>query len=103
MNSMSDSGDVQDMRNYSGKLSHVSGQHAMIPSCFVPRSAATKDCRLTHGINLDYRKTFLDINFLRLIHPEIILKEFNLTTCKVTGKQALEPQGRRLFTQVKTD
>ena len=40
---------------------------------------------------------------LRLIHPEIILKEFNLTTCKDTEKQSLKPEGRRLFTQVKTD
>ena len=39
--------------------------------------AATKDCRLTHGMNLDHKKTFLEINFLRSIHPEIILKEFN--------------------------
>ena len=29
----------------------------------------------THG-RLDYRKTFLVINFLQLIHPEIIIKEF---------------------------
>ena len=48
-------------------------------------------------------KRFLEINFLRLIHPEIILKEFNLTTCKETEKQSLKPEGRRLFTQVKTD
>ena len=32
--------------------------------------AATEDCRLTHGITLDYRKTFLEINFLRLTHPK---------------------------------
>ena len=66
-------------------------------------SAATKDCRLTHGINLDNRKTFLETKFLRSIHPEIILKEFNLTTSKETKKQSLKPEGRRLFTQVKTD
>ena len=29
----------------------------------------------------------MEVNFLRLIHPEIILKEFNLTTCKETEKQ----------------
>ena len=56
-------------------------------------SAATKDGRLTHGINLDYRKTFLEINFLRLTHPEIILKEFNLTTCKETVKPSLKQEG----------
>ena len=32
-------------------------------------SAATKDCRLSHGINLYYRKTFLEIIVLRLIRP----------------------------------
>ena len=29
----------------------------------VPRSAATKDCHLTHVINLDYRKTFFGYQF----------------------------------------
>ena len=48
-------------------------------------------------------KRFLEIKFLRMIHPEIILKEFNLTTCKETEKQSLKREGRRLFTQVKTD
>ena len=66
-------------------------------------SAATEDCRLIHGINPEYRKTFLEINFLRLIHLEIILKEFNLTTCQETDEQSLEQKGRRLVTQVKTD
>ena len=41
-------------------------------------SAATKDCRLIHGINPEYRKTLLEIKFLRLIHLEIFLKEFHL-------------------------
>ena len=66
-------------------------------------SAATKDCRLKPGINLNYRKTFLEIYFPHLIHPEIILKEFNLTTYKETEKQSLKQKGRRLFTQVKID
>ena len=88
MNSMSDSGEFQDVEsNYSGRLSHVSSQPAMIPSSC---SAATKGCRLIHGINLEYRKTFLEINFLRLIHLEIFLKEFHLTTRKETEKQPLE-------------
>ena len=85
--------------NYSGTLSHVSSQLLTIPSS----PAATKDCRLIHGTNPEYRKTFWEINFLRLIHPEIILKEFNQTACKETEKQPLKPEGRRLFTQVKTD
>ena len=84
MDSMNDSGVFQDVEsNYSGRLSHVSSQFVMIPS-FTLCSSATKDCRLIHGINPEYRKTFLEIIFTRLIHPEIILKEFNLTTCKET-------------------
>ena len=47
---------------------------------------------MTHGINLDHRKTFLEINFLRLIQPEIILKEFNLTTCNENEKQSLKTE-----------
>ena len=65
-------------------------------------SAATKDCRLTHGINPDNEKTFLEINLLRL-NPEINLIEFNLTTCKETGKQLQKQKGWRMDTQVKTD
>ena len=41
-------------------------------------------------------KRFLEINFLRLIHPEIILKEFNLTTCEETGKQTIHTSEDRL-------
>ena len=48
-------------------------------------------------------KLFLEINFLRLIHQEIILKEFNVTTCKETEKQSMKQKGRRQVTQVKTD
>ena len=58
-NSMSDSGDFQEVEsNYSGRLSHVSNQPAMIPSS---RSMLNRDKRLpldTHGIHLDYRKNF---------------------------------------------
>ena len=54
-------------------------------------------------INLDYRKTFWEINFLRLIHPEIILKEFNLKTCKETEKQSLKQGGWRRVAKVKTN
>ena len=38
---------------------------------------------------------FFEINFLRLIHPEIILKEFNLTTCEETMKQPLKQEGTK--------
>ena len=45
MNSMNDSGDFQDVEsNYSGRLSHVSSQHAMIPSS---RSILSRDKRLS--------------------------------------------------------
>ena len=45
MNSMNDSGDFQDVEsNYSGRLSHVSSQHAMIPSS---RSFLSRDKRLS--------------------------------------------------------
>ena len=59
--------------------------------------------KIAAGINLDYKKTFFEIHFLRLFHTEIILKDFDLTTCKETEKQSLKPEGRRLITQVKTD
>ena len=49
------------------------------------------------------QENVLVLNYLRVIHPEIILKESNRTTCKETEKQSLKPEGRRLFTQVKTD
>ena len=38
-------------------------------------------------------KCFLVIKFLRLIHPEIILKDLNLTTCEENEKQYLK-QGK---------
>ena len=44
MNSMNTSGDFQDVEsNYSGRLSYVSSQHAMIPSS---RSVLSRDKRL---------------------------------------------------------
>ena len=87
INSMNDSGEFHDVgSNYCGRLSF-----RVLVRCL----AATKDCRLTQGINLEYRTTFFEINVLRLILPEIILKEFNLTTCEETEKQSLKPGGRR--------
>ena len=59
MNAMSDSGDFQGVESiYTGRSSHVSSQPAMILSS---RSMLSLDKRLpllTHGINLDYRKSF---------------------------------------------
>ena len=45
--------------------------------------------------NLDYRKTFLVINFLRLMHTEIILKEFILSHHK---ERRSVPQATRSVT-----
>ena len=100
---INDSGDFQDVEsNYSGKLSHVSSQLAMIPSS---SSMLSRDKRLLldTGNQSGLQENVLETNILRLIHPDIILKELNLKTCKETGKQSLKRKGRRLFTQVKTD
>ena len=101
MNSMSDSGDFKMWNRIVVELSHVPFK-LMIPSS---RSFLSRDKRLP----LDTRNTsglqenvFFEIIFLRLNHPQIILKEFKPTMCKETLKQALMPEGRRLFTQVKT-
>ena len=100
MNSVSDSGDFQDVESkFCGRLSHVSSQPVMIPSA---RSMLSRDKRLPHdtwnhsGLQ-EY--VFWKLIFLRLIHPEIILKEFNLTTCKETEKQSLEQKRRILVAQ----
>ena len=82
MNSMNDSGEFQDIEsNYSGRLSHFSTQPVMIPSS---RSLLSCDKRLPLDTwnQSGLQETFLEINYLRLIHPEMILKEFNQTTCK---------------------
>ena len=103
-NSTNDSGEFQEVAsNYSGRLSYVSSQPAMIPSS---RSMLSRDKRLpldTYGTHRDYRKTFLVINFLLLIHPEIILKEFTLAHHKENEDQFYEQQGQRLFSQEMTN
>ena len=102
MNSMNDSGDYKMWNRITAEDCFTFPVNLWWFRVLALCSAATEDCRLTHGINLDYRKTLLETNFLRLIHPEIILKEFNLSTCKKTEKQSLKQKGRRLFTQVTT-
>ena len=64
MNSMTHLGDIQDVEsNFCGRLSHVSS-----PACndskfsFLAQPRQTL-CLMTHGIHLDYRKTFMVINF----------------------------------------
>ena len=70
MNSMNDSGEFQEVEsNYSGRLSYASGQRSIIPSS---RSPLSRDKRLpldTWNASGLQEKTFLVINFLRLIHP----------------------------------
>ena len=84
-----------------------SSQLVMIPSS---RSLLSRDKRLpldTWNQSGLQGNVFLKIKFLRLIHPEILLKELNLTTCKESVKQPvkqhLKQKGRRLVTHVKTD
>ena len=69
----------------------------------VPRWTATNACLLTRGRHRDYRKTFLVINFLRLIHPEIIIKEFTLAHHKENEDQFNRLLGRGLFSQEMTN
>ena len=94
MNSMNDAGECQEVEsNYSGRLSYVSSQHAMIPSS---RSMLSRDKRLpldtwnTSGL----QETFLVINFLSLNHPEIILTEFTHAHLKENEDQFHKQQGR---------
>ena len=57
----------------------------------------------THEIRRDYRQTFSVINFLRMIHFEIILKEFTLAHYKENEDQFHKLQGRGLFSQEMTN
>ena len=75
MNSINDSGEFQEVEsNHSGRLSYVPSRPAAIPSS---RSTLSRDKRLpldtwnTSGL----QETFLVINFLQLIRPEIIIEE----------------------------
>ena len=99
MNSMSDSGDFQEVEsNYSGRLSYVSSPPA-IPSS---RSMLSRDKRLTLD-TWNTGKRFLVINFLRLIHTGIILKEFTLAHHKENEGQFHKQRGQGLFSQEMTN
>ena len=103
MNSMNDSGDFQDVEsNYSGRLSHVSSRRVMIRSS---RSMLSRDKRLPLDTwnHSGLQENVFGNQFSTFDSSKIILKEFNLTTCEETGKQSLKLEGRRRFTQVKTD
>ena len=88
MISASGFGDFQDVEsNYSGRLSHVSSQLVMIPSS---RALLRRDKRLP----LDtWNQSGLEENVFGDQFSEIILKEFNLTTCIETEKQPLKQKG----------
>ena len=64
--------------------------------------AATKDCRLTHGINQDYRKTFLEINFLRLIQSESFSKNSQSDNVQ-RNREAVPEAGRTKTTHTSED
>ena len=84
MNSMSDSGDFQDAEsNSSERLSHVSSQPVMVPSTgeAVPRA-----------------EKFGDLTTAPRDCPQRIESDD-----VQRNREALKPEGRRLFTQVKTD
>ena len=104
MNSMNSSGEFHDMEsNYSGRLSHVSSQPVTFSSS---RSMLSRDTRLPFDTWKSIRsagKRFLEINFLRMIHPEIFLKELHLTTCKEIEKQYLTNLKGKQVWQVETD
>ena len=74
-NSIDDSGEFQEVEsNHSGTLSYVSSQPAVIPSS---RSMLSRDKRLSldtwHTSGL--QENVFGNQFLRLIHPKIVLKD----------------------------
>ena len=78
MNSMSDSGEFQEVEShYSGRLAYVPSQPTVIPSS---RSMLSRDKRLpfdtwnTSGL----QENFFGNQFLHLIRPKIIIKEFTI-------------------------
>ena len=78
MNFMNDSEEFQEVEsNHSGRLSYVPSQPAAIPSF---RSMLSRDKRLPldtwNASGPQENVFFLETNFLHLIRPEIIIKEF---------------------------
>ena len=87
--------------NYSGRLSHVSSPHAMIPSS---RSlfSATNAYLLTWNTSGLQDIVYGD-PFLRLIHSEIILKECTRAQHEENEDQFHKPQGQEPFSQEMTN
>ena len=103
MNSMNDSRDFQEVESsHSGRLSYVPSQPAAIPSSPSMLSGDQTLASLTHGIHMDYRKTFLVINIQYLFHPMIILKEFTLAPQQENKDQIHKQQGQGPFSQEMT-
>ena len=104
LTSMNDSGEFQEVEsNYSGRLSDVSSQPAMIPSS---RSLLSRDKRLpldTWNILGLQGNVFGNSKFLRMIHPVILFKEFTLAHHKENQGQFHRPQGRGLFSKDMTN
>ena len=89
----------------------VSGRMGtLIPSCVpsqpagIPnfRSMLSCDNHLTHGICLDHRNSFLVINVLHLIRPEIIIKEFIIVRHQERQNQFHKQQGQGPLSQEMT-
>ena len=73
MNSTNDSGDFQD-----------------VGSNYCLCSAVTNDCRLTHGINLEYRKTFFENPFSTFDSPREYPRRVQSHDVEINREAALE-------------
>ena len=98
MNSMNDSGDFQDVEsNYSVRLSHVSSQLAMIPSSL---SMLSRDKRLPFDTG-NHSGLQENVFWTSIFYVWFIQKSSSKNSIWRRAKKPAE--GRRLFTQVKTD
>ena len=75
MNSMNDSGKNWNQIT-SGRFVSRSQSISNASKLLFYAAPQQNACHLAHGMLLDQRKTFLEINFLRLIRIKIIIKEF---------------------------
>ena len=110
MNSMNHSGDFQDVEsNSSGRLSHVYSQPAMIPSS---RSMLSRDNRLPLDTwnQSGVQETVFGNQFSTFDSPRDVPQRISSDDVQRNREAVPEarrtktiPEGRRLFTQVKTD
>ena len=99
---MNDSGDFQDVEsNYSGRLSHVSSLLVMIPSSRALLSLDQKCC-LTHGINLDYRKTFFGNQISTFVSPRDHFQRISSDDVQ-RNREAVPEAGRTKTTRTSDD